>query len=277
MTTTEVDNWPGDVEGLQGPALMERMQRHAERFNTEIVNDHVHSVDLSARPFRLTGDSRNYTCDALIIATGATAQVSRPAFGGAIPRPRRLGLRHLRRLLLPRPARRGGRRRQHRGRGSAVPVAHRAARHARAPPRQAARGEDPAGSAVSRGARPARSRCCGTTPSTRCSATIRASTACALDRVHGRRARASCRSPACSSRSATRPTPRSSAGQLDDARRLHPGARRRSTATPPRPACRACSPPAMSPIMSTARPSPPPAPAAWRRSMPIATSRGSTR
>src|SRR5689334_23688960 len=74
MTTTEVDNWPGDVEGLQGPALMERMKRHAERFATEIVNDHVQSVDLRARPFRLVGDSRNYTCDALIIATGAAAR-----------------------------------------------------------------------------------------------------------------------------------------------------------------------------------------------------------
>ena len=74
MTTTDVDNWPGDVEGLQGPALMERMRRHAERFATEIVNDHVQSVDLSARPLRLTGDSGRYTCDALIIATGASAK-----------------------------------------------------------------------------------------------------------------------------------------------------------------------------------------------------------
>ena len=74
MTTTDVDNWPGDVEGLQGPALMERMRRHAERFNTEIVSDHVHSADLSRRPFRLAGDSRRYTCDALIIATGARAK-----------------------------------------------------------------------------------------------------------------------------------------------------------------------------------------------------------
>ncbi|MGH8299200.1 MAG: thioredoxin-disulfide reductase [Steroidobacteraceae bacterium] len=74
MTTTDVDNWPGDVQGLQGPALMERMRRHAERFNTEIVSDHVHSAELSARPLRLKGDSRTYTCDALIIATGATAK-----------------------------------------------------------------------------------------------------------------------------------------------------------------------------------------------------------
>ena len=74
MTTTDVDNWPGDVEGLQGPGLMERMQKHAERFKTEIVSDHIRAVDLKARPFKLTGDSSEYTCDALIIATGASAK-----------------------------------------------------------------------------------------------------------------------------------------------------------------------------------------------------------
>jgi len=74
MTTTEVDNWPGDVHGLQGPELMDRMRLHAERFSTQIVNDHVQSVDLSTRPFRLKGDTHHYTCDALIIATGAAAK-----------------------------------------------------------------------------------------------------------------------------------------------------------------------------------------------------------
>jgi thioredoxin reductase (NADPH) len=74
MTTTDVDNWPGDVEGLQGPALMERMKRHAERFATTIVNDHIHSVELSGRPLRLQGDGGSYSCDALIIATGAAAK-----------------------------------------------------------------------------------------------------------------------------------------------------------------------------------------------------------
>ncbi|MDX2412601.1 MAG: thioredoxin-disulfide reductase, partial [Woeseiaceae bacterium] len=73
MTTTDVDNWPGDVEGLQGPDLMDRMLRHAQRFDTEIVNDHIHTADLAARPFKLTGDYGTYTCDALIISTGATA------------------------------------------------------------------------------------------------------------------------------------------------------------------------------------------------------------
>src|SRR5437899_11478143 len=71
MTTTEVDNWPGDVEGLQGPALMERMRRHAERFSTQIVNDHVQSVDLGVRPFKLRGDTHPNNCDVLIIATGS--------------------------------------------------------------------------------------------------------------------------------------------------------------------------------------------------------------
>ena len=73
-TTTEVDNWPGDAEGVQGPELMERMKRHAERFETEIVFDHIHTAELGNRPFRLTGDNGVYTCDALIIATGASAR-----------------------------------------------------------------------------------------------------------------------------------------------------------------------------------------------------------
>jgi len=73
-TTTDVDNWPGDVEGLQGPALMERMLKHAERFDTEVIFDHINAVDLSKRPYTLTGDSAVFTCDALIIATGASAQ-----------------------------------------------------------------------------------------------------------------------------------------------------------------------------------------------------------
>ena len=74
MTTTDVDNWPGDADGVQGPELMARMQRHAERFETEVVFDHIKEVDLRNRPFRLSGDSGAYTCDALIIATGASAK-----------------------------------------------------------------------------------------------------------------------------------------------------------------------------------------------------------
>ncbi len=74
MTTTEVDNWPGDVEGLLGPDLMTRMQKHAERFETQFIYDHIHTVDLKNRPYTLTGDQGSYTCDALIISTGASAR-----------------------------------------------------------------------------------------------------------------------------------------------------------------------------------------------------------
>jgi thioredoxin reductase (NADPH) len=73
-TTTDVDNWPGDFAGVQGPELMDRMLKHAERFDTEVIFDHIHTAELSQRPFRLTGDQGSYTCDALIIATGASAQ-----------------------------------------------------------------------------------------------------------------------------------------------------------------------------------------------------------
>jgi thioredoxin reductase (NADPH) len=74
MTTTEVDNWPADVAGVMGPDLMQRFQQHAERFQTEIVFDHIHTVDFASRPYTLTGDSGTYTCDALVIATGASAK-----------------------------------------------------------------------------------------------------------------------------------------------------------------------------------------------------------
>jgi thioredoxin reductase (NADPH) len=74
MTTTDVDNWPGDGKGVQGPELMQRMAEHAERFETQMLFDHIHTADLKQRPFRLKGDSGEYTCDALIIATGATAK-----------------------------------------------------------------------------------------------------------------------------------------------------------------------------------------------------------
>lgn len=85
-TTTDVDNWPGDDEGVQGPELMERMRKHAERFETEIIFDHIHTADLNAKPIKLTGDAGSYTCDALIIATGASAMYlgldSEEAFAG---------------------------------------------------------------------------------------------------------------------------------------------------------------------------------------------------
>lgn len=74
MTTTDVDNWPGDVQGVQGPELMERMLKHAERFETQVIFDHIHTAKLQQKPFVLQGDNATYTCDALIIATGATAK-----------------------------------------------------------------------------------------------------------------------------------------------------------------------------------------------------------
>jgi thioredoxin reductase (NADPH) len=86
MTTTEVDNWPADADGVQGPELMERFLKHAERFNTEMIFDHIHTAKLTEKPIRLIGDSSEYTCDALIIATGASAQYlglpSEEAFSG---------------------------------------------------------------------------------------------------------------------------------------------------------------------------------------------------
>ena len=86
MTTTEVDNWPADVDGVQGPELMERFQKHAERFQTEMIFDHIHTAKLTEKPFTLVGDNGTYTCDALIIATGASAQYlglpSEEAFSG---------------------------------------------------------------------------------------------------------------------------------------------------------------------------------------------------
>ncbi|MEZ0289189.1 MAG: thioredoxin-disulfide reductase [Methylophilus sp.] len=86
MTTTEVDNWPADVDGVQGPELMDRFQKHAERFNTEMIFDHIHTTKLNEKPIRLIGDAGEYTCDALIIATGASAQYlglpSEEAFAG---------------------------------------------------------------------------------------------------------------------------------------------------------------------------------------------------
>ena len=143
MTTTDVDNWPADVDGVMGPDLMQRFLKHAERFDTKIVFDHVNEVELGRRPFVLRGDSAHYTCDALIIATGASAKYlglpSEQAFMGKGSE----RLRDLRRLLLPRPGSVRGRRRQHRGRGGALPLEHRL-QGARDPsPRQVSRRGDP--------------------------------------------------------------------------------------------------------------------------------------
>ena len=102
MTTTEVDNWPADVHGVQGPDLMQRFQEHAERFNTNIIFDHINKVDFSQRPFTLTGDSGTYTCDALIIATGASAKYLGLQTEQQFMGKRRVRLCDLRRFFLPR-------------------------------------------------------------------------------------------------------------------------------------------------------------------------------
>ena len=128
MTTTEVDNWPADVAGVQGPELMERFLKHAERFNTKIVFDHIHTVDFSKRPFTLTGDSGTYTCDALVIATGASAKYL------GLPSEDRLhgqgvsGCATCDGFFYRDDDGVRGRRRQHGGRRSAVPQQHRRAR-----------------------------------------------------------------------------------------------------------------------------------------------------
>ena len=119
MTTTDVDNWPGDVEGLQGPALMERMQKHAERFATEIVFDHIHTADLSRPPVSPGRRQRRIQLRCTGHRHRRHGEVPGSAVRGEVQGPGRLGLRDLRRLLLPRPGRRGDRRRQHRGRGGA--------------------------------------------------------------------------------------------------------------------------------------------------------------
>ena len=129
-TTTEVDNWPGDDKGVMGPELMERMKRHAERFGTKLIHNHVDRVELKQRPFRLFCGKDEYTCDALDRRDGRVGEVSRPADRGSVQRPRRVRVRDVRRLLLPQPTGRRRRRRQHGRRGSAVPVEHRLARHA---------------------------------------------------------------------------------------------------------------------------------------------------
>ena len=147
--TTDVENYPGFAEVIQGPWLMEQMAAQAEHVGTRVVHDLITGVDFTVRPFRCVADSGEvFLADAVIIATGAQARWLDIESGAAAARPRRVGLRHLRRVLLPRQGGRGGRRRQHRGRGGAAPDAPCRQRHADPPPRRAAGGEDPAGAAV---------------------------------------------------------------------------------------------------------------------------------
>ena len=147
--TTDVENYPGFADVIQGPWLMEQMQEQAEHVGTRIVTDHVIKADLAQRPFRLELRFRRRLsrrrADHRDRRAGALA---RPAVRAEVQGLRRLGLRHLRRLLLSRQGSGGGRRRQHRGRGSAVPHQFRRQGHGGAPPRQFPRREDPAGPAV---------------------------------------------------------------------------------------------------------------------------------
>ena len=147
--TTDVENYPGFADVIQGPWLMEQMQAQAEHVGTELISDHIMEVDLKKRPFVLKGDSGDtYTCDVLIICTGAQARWLGLPIGGGLPGLWRLGLRDLRRLLLQGQGRGRGRRRQHGRRGSAVPDQLRPQGHGRAPARWFPRREDPAGPPV---------------------------------------------------------------------------------------------------------------------------------
>ncbi len=273
MTTTEVDNWPGDVHGLLGPDLMDRMRRHAERFGVEIASDHVTSVELGRRPFRLVAENGEYTCDALIIATGASARYlgleSETAFRG--------------RGVSACATCDGFFYRGHKvavvgGGNTAVEEAIyltniAAARDAGAPPRQAAGRGDPAGPPARAGGpgqgvlrlgsrrrrgprqRPGRHR---RTP-----------------RVHARWQQAHARRDRTLHRDRPYAEHGTVPGPARDEGRIHPGQVRAFRAMPRRPACRACSRPATWRTMSIARRSPRPAPGAWRRSTPTATSSAS--
>ncbi len=129
--TTDVENYPGFAEVIQGPWLMEQMYKQAEHVGTRCMSDLIVKADLGARPFVCIGDSGDsYVADALAICTGAQARWLGIAERGAAQRPRRLGLRHLRRVLLPRQGSRGGGRRQYRGRGGALSHQPRDPRHA---------------------------------------------------------------------------------------------------------------------------------------------------
>ncbi len=268
MTTTEVDNWPGDVEGLQGPALMERMKRHAERFATEIVNDHVQSVDLAVRPFRLSGDTHHYSCDALIIATGATARYL------GLPSEERFRGRGVSACATCDGFFFRGQRVAVVGGGNtaveeALYLSHIAQHVTLVHRRDKLRAE-----------KILQERLFREVHAGKISLVWNHTVAEVLGNEHGvtgvrlHRSQAAARARAgsdrvCSWPSATRPTPRCSPGSSRCAAATSACAAA-STAMPPPPACRACSPRATSPTTSTGRPSPPPAPAAWRRSMPTA-------
>ena len=147
--TTDVENYPGFADVIQGPWLMEQMQKQAEHVGTKLVYDHVTKVDLAQRPFRLTCDCGDvYLADSADHRHRRAGALARPAVGAEVQGLRRVGLRHLRRLLLPQQGSDRDRRRQYRGRGGAVPDQFRLQGHGRAPARRVPRREDPAGPAV---------------------------------------------------------------------------------------------------------------------------------
>ncbi len=246
--TTDVENYPGFADVIQGPWLMEQMQAQAEHVGTKIVTDTVTKVELASRPFRLTCDSGDvYLADSADHRHRRAGALARSAVGAEVQGLWRVGLRHLRRLLLPQQGSRGDRRRQHRGRGSAVPHQFRLQGHGRAPARQFPLGKDPAGPAVqeskdrsdlglgARGRARQRQSAQSEPRQAQEREDRRGERAQRRRRVHRHR-------PFAGVRIVRRPG-------ADEALRLH----RHQPAIPPPPRCPACSPPATSPTTSTAR------------------------
>ena len=252
MTTTDVDNWPADADGVQGPELMERFQKHAERFDTEIVFDHIHTraARRSARS-RWRATPATYTCDALIIATGASAKYlglpSEQSFMGK-------GVSACATcdgFFYKSQDGGGHRRRQHRGRGGAVPGQHLQPGDAGAPPRQVPRREDHGRQADA--ARQGRAHRARARRDARRGAGRQERRHRRAHQARGQRRRQGTRGERPVHRHrphAQHPTLRRPAG---DGKRLHRHAQPGATATPPPPACPACSPPATCRTMSTAR------------------------
>ncbi len=209
MTTTEVDNWPGDPHGLTGPGA-DGAHARTRRALPHRDPDRPHQRGgLQAPPVAAEGRPRRLHLRRADHRDRRERALPRPRIGAELPRPRRVRLRHLRRLLLPRPERRRRRRRQHRRRGSAVPVEHRRRTSRWCTAATSCARRRSCRTTCSSGSAPAPSTSSGTTKSTKCSATTRASPACASPRPTAR-ASGTSRSPACSSPSATRRTRRSS-------------------------------------------------------------------
>ena len=216
--TTDVENYPGFADVIQGPWLMEQMQTQAEHVGTQIILDMITELDLSRRPFVATGDCGDrYSGDTLIVATGAQARWLGLPERADVPRLWRLGLRHLRRLLLPRQGVSIGRRRQHRGRGSAVPDQPRDQGDPDPPARRVPRREDHAGPAVPQPEDRGHLGHRGRGDPRRSRRARRRSPACSCATSRPARFR-TCRSTASSSRSATTRPP-SSSGQAQPLRR----------------------------------------------------------